>query len=771
MGEKPNKFFLQKGKERSINKVIRRLVKDNGEEMTEQEILKEQQEFYKKIYKSTINDNNKETEGRENILKTIQNLNTPKISEERWEDITTDITEEELWKIIQSCPDNKAPGTDGLNNNFYKTMWVHIKKYLLDSLKSTLNRGELSISQKHGVISLIPKPNKDATKLKNWRPITLLNQDYKYLAKCLANRCKKVLPDIINPDQTGFVPNRLIGTNIIKTQSIINYMEEEQEDGYMVCIDYEKAFDTVEWSYIKESLKHFNFPPKMIAWINSLYNNISTCIINNGHTSKFFNPTRGVRQGCPLSPILFVISVELMAESIRQNKNIEGIKMRQEEIKISQFADDTTFYIKASQKNIDEIFKSLEEFSKITGLKINKEKTEILPLGTANIKELNRKTLPFVKESVKTLGVLINKDKTKLIQQNFDPIIEKIDNSIKFWQSKGLSLQGRITIVKTQIVSKLVYVLNVLPSPHKGKIKEIQDKLYKFIWDNKQDKIKRETLIGDYADGGLKMPDITSQNTSLKTMWIKRVAEKEGNWSLYIRDKLPLNDIEYFMDSSINYGDIPTKPHKDNIWNEAILNWCILNGDHTNKKEWNLEDIYQENLWWNSNIKINNKVIEYKKWAEKGIKRIHHLLTEEGNWMSHTEFQKKYNITIPFTKLYGIQKAIKNSWGDITKQEVTEIEENRDKLVNKLESKQKGSQIIYWLLVKKKNILPTTRRKKWEMDIGEKIAVQYWRKHMVKMKQLNESTKMQTWTYKFLMRIVPYNTKLHTIKKKTHPSL
>jgi exonuclease III len=766
LGEKPNKYFLNQQKERGVNNVIRRLVKDSGEEVTNpKEILKEQQSFYEKIYTSKFNCQDEEEEDLQNIFQELTSIETPKIGNEIWDNLTTPITEEEVWKTIQSCADNKSPGTDGLNNNFYKIMWPNIKKYLLSSITATLSKGEMSISQKQGIISLIPKPNKDSSKLKNWRPITLLNQDYKYLAKCLANRCRKILPDIISPDQTGFVPNRLIGTNILKAQGIISQLKENQEEGILMGIDFEKAFDTIEWCYIIKALEHFNFPPILINWIRSLYNNISTCIINNGHTSQHFKPSRGVRQGCPLSPILFVISAELLAITVRNNQKIEGLTIAGKETKLSQFADDTTFYLKPENKNIEELFKVLEKFSKMTGLKINKEKTEILTLGNTSKTDLPKKLQQYVKESVKMLGVYICTDKNKTIQENYEPIIEKMNNTINRWKNKGLSIQGKIVIVKTLIVSKLIYALNVLPTPPKEKMKEIQDSLYKFIWDDKPDKVKRETLIADYIDGGLKMPDIASQNTSLKTIWIKQLTEKEGNWNHYIKEKLPFKDPAYFMECSITYADIPNKPEKDSFWNEVLINWCILNEEHTNKNNWRLEDIFQENIWWNSKIKVKKKVVEYKKWAAKGIKKIADLLNDEGKWLSHHEIQEQYKIKIPFTELYGIQKAITNSWGDITRRNITSTEENKDRLIDKLQVKRKGSQVIYWIIVNKKKIPPTTKRLKWERDVDEEITVTDWRKQLVRSRKLNENTRLQTWTYKYYMRLVPYNTRLKVMGK------
>ena len=162
--------------------------------------------------------------------------------------------------------------------------------------KEYLEEGELGISQKRGIISLIPKANKDPEYLQNWCPITLLNQDYKYLAKCLSERCKKVLPGIIGTDQNGFVPGRVIGTNIHRALNLIEHCKENRINGVLVNIDYEKAFNSVEWSLVYKALQYFGFPEKFIQWVKTLYTNIGTGIMNNGHLSEFFKPERVVRK-------------------------------------------------------------------------------------------------------------------------------------------------------------------------------------------------------------------------------------------------------------------------------------------------------------------------------------------------------------------------------------------------------------------------------------------------------------------------------------------
>ena len=148
---------------------------------------------------------------------------------------------------------------------------------------------KLSISQRRGIITLIPKPNKDTTVLDNLRPISLLNTDHKILTKVIAKRLEKVLPKIINPDQTGYIKNRYIGENVsFNFRHHDRYTEENNMPGIALYIDFRKAFDTIEWDFINNCLKKFNFGPDIQNWVKILHNKVCSCVLNNGSASEFF---------------------------------------------------------------------------------------------------------------------------------------------------------------------------------------------------------------------------------------------------------------------------------------------------------------------------------------------------------------------------------------------------------------------------------------------------------------------------------------------------
>ena len=150
--------------------------------------------------------------------------------------------------------------------------------------------------------------------------------------------------------------------------------------GIAIFLDFRKAFDTIKWKYLFSTLRLFNFGPDIQRWIEVIYHNVSSCVLNNGHASPFFQLHRGVRQGCPLSGLLFVIGIELLARALTNNNDIKGITVDRKEIKVTQFADDTTVFIKDHQSVVN-LLKLLNEFKDTSGLEINTSKTEAMWLG------------------------------------------------------------------------------------------------------------------------------------------------------------------------------------------------------------------------------------------------------------------------------------------------------------------------------------------------------------------------------------------------------
>ena len=175
-----------------------------------------------------------------------------------------EITILECENVLKSFKKNKSPGNDGLPVEFYITFWEDIKTVVVDSFNFAFHNGELSSSQKQAVISLLEKKGKDRLFLKNWRPISLLNVDYKIASKVIAERIRKTLPNLVHFNQSGFIERRYIGDTIRTLLDIIDYMDEYHEGGLMMMVDFEKAYDSLEWDFMINVLEHFNFGTDLI---------------------------------------------------------------------------------------------------------------------------------------------------------------------------------------------------------------------------------------------------------------------------------------------------------------------------------------------------------------------------------------------------------------------------------------------------------------------------------------------------------------------------
>ena len=182
--------------------------------------------------------------------------------------------------------------------------------------------------------------------IKNWRPISLINVDAKIISKVLAKRLEKVLPVIIHADQNAFVKGRSIFDAVRTIDDMVDYTKRNNLSGFLIAIDFEKAFDTLNFNFLIRTLHKFNFGPSFIPWIRVLYNNVSSCVMNNGFTTAPFMLGRGVRQGDPLSPYLLIIALEILAERIRSDSKIQGFRIGEEMVKLSLFADDMTCFLR-----------------------------------------------------------------------------------------------------------------------------------------------------------------------------------------------------------------------------------------------------------------------------------------------------------------------------------------------------------------------------------------------------------------------------------------
>ena len=554
-GEKSNKYFLGLESSRGKKSCIRRMFTSKGTLILNQKkIMAEIENFYSDLYAS-----NDEEEVADPTF--FQTPGIPKLTldmKSAWEG---KLRVKECFDCLQSFENCKSPGEDGLTAEFYKTFWNSVGHLLVDLLNYSYDHGELSNTQKQAIIKLIEKKGKDKRYIGNWRPISLINVDAKIGSKVIATRLQKVLPEIIHFNQNAYVKGRMIFDAVRTIDDIMEFTERYEMNGLLVAIDFQKAFDSINHDFMFKALSVFNFGPSLIRWIQIFYKNISSTVMNNGYTTAPFKIFRGVRQGDPLSPYLFIISLEILAINIRLNKDIHGIMVGNEEIKLEIFADDMTAFLR-DHASLDTLLNMVDSFSLHSGLKINFEKTEVLFLGNdqestmETVISLARNRNITAKKAIKILGVHFTYDQTLWRKLNFDETLKTIKERLNCWNWRNLTVLGRILIIKSFVIPIFMYRAGLVCS-HKEIVKEVNKTIFNFIWKGK-DKVKRSALISDVENGGLRAPHLESIIKAQRIMCCKKFANsQQSSWKIILLHYLRRIGGRLLLSCNFNVENLP----------------------------------------------------------------------------------------------------------------------------------------------------------------------------------------------------------------------
>ena len=359
-GEKSNKYFLNLENHRKTKSSVRKVFNDEGTLVTDpKKVLLEIEKYYSNLSKSDLL-----TPSEDLLCSFLNHPLIPRLSVDQVETCEGALTVSECFKCLQFFGCHKSPGNDGLTVEFYKAFWNTVGNLVVDSLNFAYEYGELSNSQKEAIITLIEKKDRDKRYLSNWRPISLINMDVKIGSKAIAKRLENILPNVIHHNQCAYVKGRTTFDAVRTIEDVMDFTEMYHIDGRLICIDFQKAFDTVNREFLFSTLSAFGFGSSFIQWIHTLYNNISSCVLNNGYSTPSFAVERGVRQGDPLSAYLFIMILEILCISIRGNDDIQGIPVDNEEIKLGLFADDLTGFVR-NNYSLTKIFRCCRTFWKM----------------------------------------------------------------------------------------------------------------------------------------------------------------------------------------------------------------------------------------------------------------------------------------------------------------------------------------------------------------------------------------------------------------------
>ena len=493
------------------------------------------------------------------------------------------ITMAEMYEALKHMKRDASPGSDGITVNFYIKFWPNIKILVYNSLMHAEMSGQMSVSQRRSLITLLPKKDKIPNDVKNLRPITLLNVDYKILTKALALRLQKVLPMLVHEDQKGFVQNRNAKENVLDVYEYVTWAQTHSSQPWalLVC-DIAKAFDSVLWSFLEEVMHAFAFPHSFISWVKIINNNKEIRVTNNGYLSTPFSSSCGTAQGCSLSPLLFVLAIEVLAIAIRRNGHIQGFKTEDLVKKLNMLADDVLVAFKATPDALENLDVILHEFGIISNLKLNRDKTIYVPL-TKSATTGNRCTTLQVKSMTDGcfgyLGMSISttNDKTSY---NYDALINSVSSMISCWKAtKKTSLLGRINLVKAHIAQRFVYPFSLSCPPKSEQIKYLQKLCNDFIWGSSRHGIGEKYVYLPLSQGGLAAHNVTSQLHSLQMAWIPcLLSDTKQFWKSSIKSKFCVSLKELALCNAHRRSNIPflkSNAHLSRLWYDIFHTWYL----------------------------------------------------------------------------------------------------------------------------------------------------------------------------------------------------
>lgn len=460
----------------------------------------------------------------------IENL-TLDIDELDKENLSKPITLGEIKKAIIGSPNNKSPGTDALPYECYKIATEASARALTGLSAYVTTNAAQPASWKTIIISVLNKvPDAYSTHL--YRPISLLNTDYKTVMRCWANRLGPILAKHIGNHQRGFIPGRDGRENIINVQLIMDLINARMDEGAILFLDQEKAFDMVSFNTINRIFEKLDWPTAFRNLLKATYSTdkIMATIKVQGHVSKTpFPVNSGTRQGCPLSPLIYAVVADLYNMAVIKDKGFVGHHTRTNNfVKISAYADDTAVHI-ANRGDLERYKKHLFDYSLASGGVTNFNKSEGIPLGAW--KHLRVDLGIKTRKSVEYLGILGGNDPTSKAAAR-DERLNKVYRQLEYWDNRLPSAPPtRVLVAKIMCLSIIWYHAGIA-TEWDAVLPELSKRVDKFIWNNKPPKVARDTLRWDKDNGGLNLWDLTNKVRAFRTLWIAKYLRGDLNSTL-----------------------------------------------------------------------------------------------------------------------------------------------------------------------------------------------------------------------------------------------
>lgn len=477
-------------------------------------------------------------------------MDLPKLSEVQQAFLSTDFHDAEILHTFKSMGKRRSPGPDGFTPEFFIAAWSIVGSDVTKCIKYFFDSLHLPRIINSVALTLVPKCD-NPSRIEEFRPISCCNVLYKCISKLLAGRMQKVLPSLISANQTAFVPNRIIGDNIMLVQAICkDYHRNEGVPRCSFILDIHKAFDSLNWNFIFNTLEKMHFPSIFINWIRQC---ITGCMISvkvNGVLEGYFPCKNGLRQGDPLSPYLFVLCMEVLSVMLhsktRENPDF-SFHWRTQQLGLTHiiFADDIFLFCKGDSNSINLLLDTVLSFSELSGLKLNTQKSQAFFCGVSHdIVSTTLRRYGFSRGSLPITYLGLPLITGTLNMQNCSPLIRRLCKKIESWTTRSLRYSGRLQLITSVLQGIQGYWSSYLFLP-KGVLKKIQSILAKFLWggnlsDSCHYKVAWADCCAKKSEGGLGVRDIFEWNRAAILFQIWRLAQLNSSslWILWMHSCL-----------------------------------------------------------------------------------------------------------------------------------------------------------------------------------------------------------------------------------------